>query len=364
MAALEQLVGTVKDFVSGRDYSGPYLNSFRNTFYAAVVGSSVLLQACGKAREISPTAPDPVPVTATPPTTTVPPDPTPTPPIPIPTDPPRESGDKELFALADNVSFQTFDITLLMRRLIDMMLVKHPSAQIAWDGDLQYDNATKDELERGWKRVYDDLKNRSFVIWGNHDHGPGSDFRNYFADLIQKNRIYRDSGVVSFNNFYALDYGAWRFYILDSNLPTNRNSVQYSFLQHELTTNRTLCTAVFMHHPYQTPGKYFDQQGYLRDIMTLAFDNQVDLVFNGHDHLKWSTKKVDMDGNEHPRGIRTLGNGAGGAPLYTERTRAKFLEWDGGTHGLLHITLRRDGYTYSFLNLNGGVEFSNSDRCH
>ena len=102
-------------------------------------------------------------------------------------------------------------------------------------------------------------------------------------------------------------------------------------------------------------------------MWTALYDAGADLVLNGHDHDYERFAPMDPAGHLDPeRGIRQFVVGTGGANLTTRDNFAANSEiWTRDYHGLLELTLGRNGYAWRFLAAGtGAVIDRGSDRCH
>src|SRR5262249_11918955 len=143
---------------------------------------------------------------------------------------------------------------------------------------------------------------------GNHDYEtPGaSGYFDYFEDQLPSNRL----------GYYTYMVGPWRVIALNSEIPVGVNSAQYTWLKSELSNNNVLCTMAIWHRPLFTSGPNLENAD-MRDIFRLLYDNNAEIVVNGHDHLYERFAPQDANGRaDSARGIREFIVGTGGIALY------------------------------------------------
>ena len=152
---------------------------------------------------------------------------------------------------------------------------------------------------------------------------------------------------------------------LNSSIQATEGSPQLAFLRDDLTLNRTArCTAVYWHHPRFTSGP--SGGNVMLDVWRVLYDNNVDIVINGHDHFYERFAPQDPDGRNNPaRGIREFIVGSGGAMLYPFVTMRPNSEVRIAQYGVLKLTLGPGGYEWAFV--QAGTESildSGTGTCH
>jgi acid phosphatase type 7 len=151
--------------------------------------------------------------------------------------------------------------------------------------------------------------------------------------------------------------------MINSNIAANRGSSQYEFVRQSLTSRPKPCALAIWHHPLFTSGPN-GPQTYMREMWQLLYENGVDVVINGHDHLYERFSRQDPDGRLDERGIRQFTVGTGGADLYRFVTVAPNSGARISTFGIFKITLRPDSYDWEFLETSGALGDNGFTACH
>ena len=165
---------------------------------------------------------------------------------------------------------------------------------------------------------------------------------------------------------YTYDVGAWRVFALNSELPDlGASSPQVQWLRNELATRPTACSAAIRHKPLFTSGPN-GENGQMREIFRVLYDNNVDVVINGHDHLYERFAPQDPNGRpDTQRGIRQFTAGTGGVTPYQRVRVAPNSERLHEAWGVLKLTLHSNSYNWESVPV-GGAQFSDSGTgpCH
>ena len=104
----------------------------------------------------------------------------------------------------------------------------------------------------------------------------------------------------------------------------------------------------------------------MREIFRVLYDNNVDVVINGHDHLYERFAPQDPNGRpDAQRGIRQFIAGTGGVTPYQRVRVAPNSERLHEAWGVLKLTLHSNSYNWEFVPV-GGAQFSDSGTgpCH
>ncbi|HEU5271980.1 MAG TPA: metallophosphoesterase, partial [Jatrophihabitans sp.] len=179
--------------------------------------------------------------------------------------------------------------------------------------------------------------------------------------------------------YYSYDAGAWHVVVLNSNCNKITNttngadcavgSAQYNWLQNDLTTHPTACTLAYWHHPLFTTGSHYGDADlqYVKPLFQLLYNNNADLVLNGHDHNYQRWAPQDPNGNlDSARGIREFVVGTGGRDLDGFATSSTHVEArDRNTFGVIKLTLHATSYDWQFVPEAGQTwTDSGSTNCH
>lgn len=192
---------------------------------------------------------------------------------------------------------------------------------------------------------------------GNHDYGTpnAAPYFDYFGAAAGSPG----------EGYYSYELGGWHVVALNSNLSMERGSAQASWLRRDLEANTSLCTAAYWHHPLRSSATN-GGTGAVRHAWELLHEFGAEIVMNGHDHLFERFAPQDPGGRHDPhRGIRQFTVGTGGYPLYPIAKIQPNSEVRGHSHGVLRLTLRPDGYDWTFVPVPGGqFSDSGSGACH
>ena len=127
-------------------------------------------------------------------------------------------------------------------------------------GDIAYPNGSAQDFQRCFDPSWGRFRGRWHASPGNHDYltPNASAYFDYFGGAAGDER----------SGYYTLVVGDWQILMLDSNIPTQRNSPQWEFVRRELDLQRRPCTLALWHHPLFSSG----QNGpnlYMRDMYAL-----------------------------------------------------------------------------------------------
>jgi len=222
-------------------------------------------------------------------------------------------------------------------------------------GDIAYPNGSASDFQRCFDPAWGRFRGRWYPVPGNHDYlTPGaSAYFDYFGAAAGSDR----------SGFYALSLGDWQILMLDSNIPSQRNSAQWEFVRREMDLQRRPCTLAVWHHPLFTSGQNGPNLN-MRDLYALLEAAGADVVINGHDHLYERFASQSADGRPTDRGIRQFTAGTGGAELYRFVTTAPNSEVRIAQYGILRLALQPGGYRWEFVLTAGGLADSGNDICH
>ena len=180
---------------------------------------------------------------------------------------------------------------------------------------------------------------------GNHDYDPpgSSAYFTYFGEAAG------DPGL----GYYSYDIATWHVISLNSEVPMSPGSSQYLWLQSDLASHPARCTVAYFHHPLFSSAQNGPTPA-VRDLWRLLYDNGVDAVFNGHDHVYERFAPQDPNGKaDAARGIRQFTVGTGGATLYGFGSPAPNSEARASVFGVLKLYLQASGYAWQFIPVAG-----------
>jgi hypothetical protein len=152
--------------------------------------------------------------------------------------------------------------------------------------------------------------------------------------------------------------------MLNSSVPTDRNSPQFAFVDDMLDEDERHCTVAIWHHPLFSSGPT-GPNAFMRDVWRELHVENVDVVINGHDHLYERFAPQDPDGRADPvRGIRQFTAGGGGAHLYDFVRVSPNSEARIKAFGVLKLTLEPTSYRWDYIEGNGAVTDRGVGACH
>ena len=228
-------------------------------------------------------------------------------------------------------------------------------------GDNVYEDGTASEFANCYDPSWGRQKACTYPSVGNHDYltKGAAGYFNYFGSVAGD----PDKG------YYSYELDTWHIIVLNSQCGQvggcNSGSPQYAWLQQDLQTHANLCTLVYYHIPiFSSGGRTNDN---MKQIYTLLYNHNVEVVLNGHDHIYERFAPQDPNGLADPsRGIREFIVGTGGAnhtSIETIQPNSEVRNTD--TFGVLKLTLHPDRYEWQFIPV-AGKTFSDSGTtlCH
>jgi len=213
-------------------------------------------------------------------------------------------------------------------------------------GDAVYGTPTAENYRTCYQPTWGSHLATTLAVPGNHDYSDGraDAFLQYFG------------AAAGGSGRFVRRIGAWQIIGLDSELNGEDLERQLTWLRSTLEAGRdSPCTLAFWHRPLFSSGGHHGSGEKMRPVWRLLDKFQADLVINGHEHFYESFDPQDDAGHRAPVGLREFVAGTGGAtlhgfwhPPYTSRARIE-------RHGVLHLTLGEDSYTWAFIDVNGQV---------
>jgi 3',5'-cyclic AMP phosphodiesterase CpdA len=227
--------------------------------------------------------------------------------------------------------------------------------QIVLAGDLAYMQGSMQDYLKCFDPAWGHFRRRWRPVPGNHEYEtPGA--AGYF-------QYFGEAAGPQGRSFYSFRAGDWLVLMLDSNVPVRQGSAQYEFVRTELEASRATCTAAVWHHPLFSSGPN-GPNAFMRDIWSLMYRLNADVVIAGHDHLYERFGKQDVDGRSDVRGLRQFIVGTGGARLYDFHRVEANSQARIKLHGVLRLTLQPTSYQWAFIDATGVVADAGTDGCH
>jgi acid phosphatase type 7 len=295
------------------------------------------------------TAPPPTTTTAPPPPTTAPTTTTTT--TTTTTAPPPSGTDPVIAVAGDIASDNTGDSATAA--LIDAI---QPTAVLT-TGDNAYPNGTAAEFASYYEPTWGRHKSMTFPSPGNHDYNTAgaTGYYGYFGSRAGEPA----------KGYYSYDIGSWHLIALNSEIKRDSNSPQLAWLKSDLAATTAQCVLAYWHKPRFSAGSYSDRVEF-QPFWDALYAANADLVLNGHDHNYQRYQPMTPTGvRDDTRGLREIVVGTGGKGPNALKADARREAGDGGTRGVLKLTLRPEGYDWAFVP-EAGKTFtdSGSSSCH
>jgi acid phosphatase type 7 len=229
-------------------------------------------------------------------------------------------------------------------------------------GDLAYPNGSAENFKcynQTWGRV----KNRTRPAVGNHEfHSLSATYYfEYFGAAAGDPKT----------GYYSYNLGSWHIVVLNSECNQvggcQAGSPEEKWLRADLAAHPAACTLAYFHKPRFSSGLNHGDDPELTAFWQAFYDNNVELVLNGHDHDYERFAPQDPDGKADPkRGIREFVVGTGGKShreFGFARPNSEIRNHD--AYGVLQLTLKPAVYDWQFLP-EAGKTFtdSGSGACH
>jgi acid phosphatase type 7 len=255
-------------------------------------------------------------------------------------------------------------------------------------GDIASCNHNRDEATA---RLLDTIPGTVFTAGDNaYSSGTFSQFQNCYGPTWGRhyartapsvgNHEYRTSGASGYfqyffggpfgGGYYSYNYGDWHIVVLNSMCELiggcSATSPQAQWLRADLAANPRFCTLAYWHHPVFSSGQHGNDPK-MAPAFQILYDNNADLVINGHDHDYERFAPQTPSGTADPaRGIREIVVGTGGAQLRPFATiRPNSERRNANTWGVLKLTLNPDSYSWQFVPVAGQTfTDSGTTRCH
>ncbi len=288
-----------------------------------------------------------VSVAAGPTATKVPPTPTQVPPT---STPPASGGDPVVLATGDSRTGCTSGATATAN-----LLSRYPSATLLlFNGDAT-DTGAYSEFTNCFDTTYGQYKAQLRPVPGNHEYDTsgGSGYYTYYGTQAHS------------PGYYSFEVGTWHLVALNSEIDLSATSAQIAWLKNDLTAHPSPCTLTYWHEPRWSSGNHGDNT-FVSALWQTLYDNNVDLVFNGHDHDYERFAPQNPSGvADTARGIREFVIGTAGAPPYAFATiRANSQVRMTGSYGVVQFTLHPSSYDWQWIGATGSFADAGTTACH
>lgn len=209
-----------------------------------------------------------------------------------------EAEKKEVRPLRFVVYGDTRDGHEVHRKLVAQIMRLKPDI-VMQTGDLVH-TGSEDSLWKIYDSITEEMR-RQIPVYparGNHDFGGNGYEARVTRPFTSGNRLY-----------YSFDKEHCHFISVDSLSPYVPGSAQYQWLEKDLAGAQKAgrLTIVFFHYPPYSIGSHGSDLKIRAALCPLFQKHGVRVVFNGHDHNYYRTRRD---------GVSYIVTGGGGAPLY------------------------------------------------
>ena len=285
--------------------------------------------------------------------------PTPPPTSPPPTSPPPPDGDPVLVGAGDIAACADLTGAKATAALLDRI-----DGTVFTLGDNAYINGTaaefRDCYEPNWGRH---RARTAITVAGNHDYNtPGaSGYYGYFGAAAGD----PDKG------YYDRTVGDWHVIVLNSNCEEiggcGAGSPQERWLRDVLAASDARCTLTMWHEPAFSSATQHRAFPAFQPFWQALHDYGADVILVGSDHVYERFGPQDPFGDADTAfGLRQFTVGTGGRSHQSFKTALPNSEVrNGGTYGVLKLTLHSDSYDWDFVP-EAGKTFTDSGNtaCH
>ena len=246
------------------------------------------------------------------------------------------------------------------------LLVEDPDLEAFFAlGDLQYNAGSLADFQTYYEPTYGRVKPITYPVIGNHKYQTqdGDGYWDYWGAQAGE----RDRG------WYSIDLGArWHVVFLNSNcgqVSCLNGSLQLQWLHADLQATTRPCIAAVFHHPRWSSGEAPGDNPSVDPFVRILQRHRAELILSGHSHNYERFRRQRADGTASANGIRQFVVGTGGrsvdAATGFERPFSVNSQFRiAGVFGLLRLSLTDTGFWWSFVDENGRVRDSGTDRCH
>ncbi len=184
-----------------------------------------------------------------------------------------------------------------------------------------------------WSDLYDPLKLKFYVTYGNHDWGsPDSPISEILFSQQSKSWVMPAP-------YYTYTAGPIQFFALDTNEMSEK---QLQWLNNAISTSTAQWKVVYGHHPIYSGGAHSDNKTLIAQLLPIL-KNRVDIFLAGHDHDLQHLKAED--------GVQFFVNGGGGAAIRKSEPGPRTL-FAKGAYGFATIEADLQNLTVKYFDTN------------
>jgi HEAT repeat protein/3',5'-cyclic AMP phosphodiesterase CpdA len=225
---------------------------------------------------------------------------------------------------------------------VGRQMASHNPRFLLHSGDLVSNGTVYEQWEEQFFTPLKEVINRIpiFPVLGNHEQN-SEHFYNFFPS----------------GSWYAFDYGNALFIALNTNAASGGfepGSEQYAWLERTLSESSALWRIVWFHHPPYSSGNHGCSMAQQEAFAPLFEQYQVDVVFNGHDHIYERSFPMRARRRDDESGVIYVVTGGGGAPLY-HVDAGEWTAFATSTHHCCIVSLDGPHLRWQTYDLNGDV---------
>lgn len=239
--------------------------------------------------------------------------------------------------------------TACRQRAVGSLIEGIGASKVLALGDLQYPDGSLSKFNTSYGSAWGSFKGITAPVIGNHEFGASgpADYFTYFGAAAAPPK-----GYYSFD----IPVGASRWHVvslnsecaaLDGGVGCAVGSPQYTWLQNDLASNQTLCTAVLVHRPRWA--SHATASAEVAPLFDLLYQYRADLVLAGHVHVYERFAPQNAAGQAVADGMRQIIVGTGGKSFGTLGTTAANSQVrKTGIFGALKLSLTETGYGWDY----------------
>ena len=221
-------------------------------------------------------------------------------------------------------------------------------------GDNAYESGTTAEFNNCYAPTWGRHKARTRPAVGDHEYltSKATPYFNYFGAAAGDPA----------KGYYSYDIGAWHVVVMNAVCDQvtggcDPGSPQEQWVRADLAAHPSRCAIGVISEPRYSSGSVHGAGGGMQPLWQALYDNGVDVVLNGDDHVYERFAPMTPDGRlDRVRGMRQFTVGTGGRSHYAFGPRQLNSEaGDDATYGVLRLGLHPTSYDWEFVPVTGST---------